>query len=158
MIEPLAPWTLFRLLACLAVVIVPHFQRLPLWASVLVAVVIVWRGLVVLRHWRLPPVWLRGMLAFGAFLALFLSYGKINSSEAGAGLLVVMVSFKLTEMDKLRDCTIVLMLSYFILITHFLASQEIGTAVYVFGSTVLVTALLLEVSHPQGPLPPRTTV
>ena len=158
MTEPLAPWTLFRLLACLAVVVVPHFQRLPIWASVLVTVLLIWRGLVPIFHWRLPAAWLRALLATGAFIGLYLSYGKINSQEAGAGLLVVMAAFKLTEMDKVRDCTIVLMLSYFILITHFLVSQEIGTTVYVFGSTVLVTALLLEVSHPQGPLSPRTTV
>lgn len=156
--EPLAPWTLFRLLACLAVVVLPHFQRLPVWASVLVTVMIIWRGLVSLRHWPFPSAGLRALLAFSAFVGLFLSYGKINSQEAGAGLLVVMVAFKLTEMDKLRDCTIVLMLSYFILITHFLASQEIGTAVYVFGAAVLVTAILLEVSHPQGPLSPRVTL
>lgn len=155
---PLAHWTLFRLLACLAIVILPHFQRLPIWASVMVAVVLVWRGLVALRHWSLPPIWLRGMLAFLAFAGLLLSYGKINSSEAGTGLLVVMVTLKLTETRRLQDWVTVLMLSYFILITHFLASQEIGTAVYVFGAAVLVTALLLEVSHPQGPLPPRTTL
>ena len=158
MTEPISPWTLFRLLACLALVTVPHFQRLPVWASVLVTGVLIWRGLVALRHWRLPPTWLRGVAAFAAFLGLLLSYGKINSSEAGTGLLVVMVALKLTETERLRDCATVLMLGYFILITHFLASQEIGTVVYVFGSAVLVTALLLEVGHPQGPLPPRTTV
>lgn len=154
----LAPWTLFRLLACLAVVVVPHFQRLPVWASVLVTLVLIWRGLAALRHWPLPRAGVRAVLAFGAFIGLFLSYGKINSSEAGAGLLVVMVSLKLTETYKLRDCSTVLMLCYFILITHFLASQEIGTAVYVFASAVLITAALLEVSHPQGPLSPRITL
>jgi protein-glutamine gamma-glutamyltransferase len=151
-------WMLFRLLACLAIVIVPHFQHLPVWASVLVAAVIVWRGLAALRRWPLPPAWLRAVLAFLAFAGLFLSYGRINSSEAGAGLLVVMVALKLTEMSRQRDCAVVLMLAYFILVTHFLASQEIGTALYVFGSAWLVTALLLEASHPQGPLPPRATL
>lgn len=158
MTEPLSHWTLFRLLACLAVVVLPHFRTLPIWASALITVMIVWRGLVALRHWRLPPVWLRALLAASAFGALFLSYGKVNSQEAGSGLLVVMIAFKLTEMEKVRDCTLVLMLSYFVLVTHFLASQEIGMAVYVFGAAVLVTALLLEVSHPQGPLPPRTSL
>ncbi|HXG28639.1 MAG TPA: DUF3488 and transglutaminase-like domain-containing protein [Nevskiales bacterium] len=151
-------WTLLRLLACLAVVILPHFQRLPVWASVLVTAVLVWRGLAALRRWPLPPAWLRSILAFAAFAGLFLSYGRINSSEAGAGLLVVMVALKLTEMNRLRDCAIVLMLAYFILVTHFLASQEIGTTAYVFASAWLVTALLLEASHPQGPLPPRATL
>ncbi len=158
MTEPLANWTLFRLLACLAIVIVPHFQSLPVWASVLVSVMLVWRGLVAIFHWRMPSVWVRGTLAIAAFIALFLSYGRMNSQEAGAGLLVVMVAFKLTEMVKVRDCSLVLMLSYFILITHFLASQEIVTAVYVFGSVILVTALLLEISHPQGPLSARITL
>ncbi len=154
----LSHWGLFRLLACLAIVIVPHFQRLPVWACVLVTAVLIWRGLAALRHWPLPPAWLRAILAFAAFLGLFLSYGRINSSEAGAGLLVVMVALKLTEMSRLRDCAVVLMLAYFILVTHFLASQEIGTAVYVFGCALLVTVLLLEVSHPQGPLPARTSL
>jgi protein-glutamine gamma-glutamyltransferase len=154
----LSHWLLFRLLACLAIVIVPHFQRLPVWACVLVTTVLIWRGLAALRHWPLPPAWLRAVLAFAAFLGLFLSYGRINSSEAGAGLLVVMVALKLTEMGRLRDCAVVLMLAYFILVTHFLASQEIGTVVYVFGSALLVTVLLVEVSHPQGPLPTRVSL
>jgi protein-glutamine gamma-glutamyltransferase len=158
MTEPLANWTLFRLLACLAIVVVPHFRTLPVWASVLVTIMLAWRGLAAVFHWRMPSAWLRGALAIAAFVALYLSYGKMNSQEAGAGLLVVMVAFKLTEMSRVRDCSLVLMLSYFILVTHFLVSQEIGTAVYVFGSVVLVTALLLEISHPQGPLAAKITI
>lgn len=155
MIDYLTQTTLLRLLAVLLLVLAPHFAHLPVWESLLLAAIIGWRALISLRQWRLPPRWLRSVIAFACFGAVYASFHSISGMSAGTALLSVMAALKLLEMRARRDVMVVVLLMYFILVTHFLFSQELWTIAYLLGSAVVITALLMDCNHPGDALPLR---
>ncbi len=158
MIDFLPRAVLLRLLAVLAIVLAPHLQRLPLWEILAVLAIGLWRLLATLRQWRPMPRMIRFALTFGAFIAVYAQYGNVAGQTAGVALLTVMASLKLTELNTRRDVMVMVQLMYFILITHFLFSQEIWTVVYLLVCAVLITSLLVEANHPDAALPLRASL
>lgn len=158
MIDYLTQTTLLRLLVTLALVLAPHLPRLPLWESLLIVTVMVWRGLMALRQWRLPPAWLRWLVTLAAFAGVYAEFRSISGLTAGTALLSVMAALKLIEMRARRDVMVTVILMYFILVTHFLFAQEIWTVAYLLCSTVAITALLMDCNHPVEALPLRPTL
>ncbi|MGB0221076.1 MAG: transglutaminase TgpA family protein [Sinimarinibacterium flocculans] len=150
--------SLWRLLAVLALVISPHVLRLPVWETALIAAVIGWRALAAYKQWRLPPVWLKLGLTALAFIGVLWSYqGRISGQNAGTALLCVMAALKLLEFRDRRDVMVVVFLMYFMLMTHFLFSQELWTVAYLIVCVVATTAVLVECQH-RGALAPRFTL
>jgi transglutaminase-like putative cysteine protease len=149
---------LLRLLVVLALVLAPHLPRLPLWEALLVPAICVWRFLVALRQWRSPNRWVRRAITLGAFAAIYASFGNFAGQLAGVGLLTVMAALKLTELNSRRDVMVMVLLMYFILVTHFLFSQELWTAAYLLLCAVLITSLLIEANHDQRALPLRLSL
>lgn len=149
--------TLLRLIAVLGLALLPHATRLPPWESLAIAAILFWRGFSAYRQWRMPPGWLRAALTLAAFAGIYASYGRVSGQNAGTALLCVMVALKLLELRARRDVMVTVFLMYFLMITHFLFSQEIWTAAYLLLSTVAITALLIECQH-LGALPPRQTL
>lgn len=147
--------TLFRLLAVMSLVIAPHLTRLPLWASASVVAIVLCRVAIALRQWPFPPGLLKAALTIGAGVGIFLSYGRINGQQPGVALLVIMLSLKLLEMRARRDVMVVVFLMYFLLVTHFLFSQEIWTAAYLLVCMLAITTVLIDVHHPGRALPIR---
>lgn len=145
--------TLLRLLAVLALVMAPHAAFVPLWETAALAALLGWRTLAVLRQWALPGSLVRVMLTVGAVAGVFASYGNINGQQPGTALLALMAGLKLLEMRSRRDVMVTVFLMYFMLLTHFLVSQEIWTILYLTGSTVAITSLLIDVTHTGEPLP-----
>ena len=155
MTDYLTQTTLLRLLAVLALVIGPHLARLPLWESLLLGAVIGWRALISLRQWRLPAPWLRSLIALACFGAVYADFHSISGMSAGTALLSIMAVLKLLEMRTRRDVMVVVLLMYFILVTHFLFSQEIWTIAYLLACSVAITALLMDCNHAGEALPLR---
>lgn len=147
--------SLLRLLAVMALVLAPHLWRIPLWEAAAVVALLGWRLLAALRQWQLPGGWLRGLLTLMAFAGVIASFGRINGQNAGTALIVIMAALKLLEMRSRRDVMVTVFLMYFILVTHFLFSQEIWTVAYLLASTVAITALLIDVNHSAEPLPAK---
>jgi transglutaminase-like putative cysteine protease len=158
MIDYLPHRTLLRLLVVLMLVIAPHLPRLPLWESAAIALIVLWRAVASSRQWALPPQALKLALAIAAFVGVYASFGRITGQNAGVALLVLMVALKLTEMRSRRDVMVVMFLMYFLLVTHFLNSQEIWTIAYLFVSVIAITAVLVDAHHPGEPLPLRQSV
>lgn len=154
----LAQSSLLRLLAVLALVVAPHLWRMPPWIGAAVVAIGVWRGLAAWRQWPLPPQWLKVAAAVLAFIAVQVTYGRVNGQHAGSALLVVMLALKLTEMRSRRDVLVVVALCYFTMLTHFLFSQEMWTVLYLAACSVTVTAVLIEANHPGAALAPRVTL
>ena len=154
----LAQASLLRLLGVIALVTAPQFLRMPAYLGALVGVIGIWRAVAALRQWRLPPTWLKVTLVLLAFALVQVSYGRVNGQHAGAALLVVMLALKLTEMRSRRDVLVVVSLCYFVMLTHFLFSQEMWTIGYLLLCAVAVTAMLIEANHAGRPLPPRVTL
>lgn len=154
----LAQASLLRLIAVMALVAGPHLARMPLWFDGLIVAVGAWRVVAALKQWPLPPTWVKVMLALLAFAMVNVSYGRVNGQHAGAALLVTMLALKLTEMRSRRDVLVVVSLCYFVMLTHFLFSQELWTIAYLLVCAVAVTAMLIEANHAGAPLPPRVTL
>ncbi|MGH8447032.1 MAG: transglutaminase TgpA family protein [Solimonas sp.] len=149
--------TLLRLLAVLALVFAPHAARLPVWESACIAAMLLWRTWAARRQWRMPPRLLRAALVFAAVGAVYASYGRVTGQTAGTALLCLMAALKLVELRGRRDVMVMIFLMYFMLVTHFLYSQEIWTAAYLLVTCLAITASLIECQH-LGQLPPRQTL
>lgn len=136
------------LLASLAVVVLPHLPRLPVLLGAFCVGALLWRLLRELRGWRLPgkgTTLVLTLLAVGTVIGI---HGTVVGHEAGAAMLVVMLSLKLIEVKSLRDGMIVVMLGYFVVVSGFLFEQTIFAGVYLFGVTALLTATLVALNHP----------
>jgi transglutaminase-like putative cysteine protease len=129
--------TLLLLTAC-TLVLMPHALHLPAWESALCAVLLLWRGWITLRGNRLPPRWLLLPIAMLVMLAVLREYGTWLGREAGVAMLTLLLALKLLEMRARRDLFVVLLLSFFVLLTRFFWSQSIGAALFTFVTLVAI--------------------
>lgn len=135
------------LLASIAMVLAPHLLRLPPWASLLCVALVLWRLYIAWHSLHLPPRWLLLMLSFTVVGGTFLNYGTIFARDSGVTLLAILTAMKLMEMYSQRDAMIVVFLGYFIVITNFLYSQTILTALYMLLAVLVITATLVGFNH-----------
>jgi protein-glutamine gamma-glutamyltransferase len=154
----LAQASLLRLIAVLVLVLAPHLFRMPVWIGATIVAVGLWRAAAALRQWPLPPQWVKLAIVLAAFVGIQAQFGRLNGQNAGTALLIVMLVLKLMEMRSRRDVLVVVSLCYFVMLTHFLFSQELWTVVYLFGCAVAVTAMLVEANHTGGAMAPRLTL
>jgi len=138
--------TLWWLMATLALVILPHLFRLAWWIPPVFFAQLWVRYLMTRFGWRLPSTGLQLILALFMSLSVYLSYGTLFGRDAGIALIVVMCGLKLLEMNSLRDALLLCFLSYFLIITNFLYSQSIPTALYMGIVMLVATATLISLS------------
>ncbi len=153
--DHLPPQHVQHILAMLALLAAPHLLRMPLWLGALVLSLGAWRSLAAQRTWAMPRPWLRNLLTVLCFGAIYAHFRTFNGHHAGVALLLGMLAMKLTEMNQRRDYLVVIYLSYFLLVTHFLFSQEMLMLPLLLLGALAVTMVLIEVNHPQGGLPLR---
>lgn len=146
---------LLWLLISLALATAPHLGRLPLWIGPICLAMGLWRLGIMRAHGKLPRKWLLLLIAAAATAGIFVHYHTLLGRDAGVALLVVMIALKLMEMKTLRDTMVVIFLSYFLVITHFLYSQSIPTAFYLLGVVLLTTATMIGHNHPLEHFPSR---
>lgn len=118
--------------ALMLMVTLPHFQYIPSVSILGVIALSLWRLLISLK--KLPaPNRLFSALITLFFAALVYQYeGGFTGITAGSHLLVMMTFCKLLESKSHRDEMLLIILSFFIVSTNFLYSQEIITAIYMF--------------------------
>jgi protein-glutamine gamma-glutamyltransferase len=135
--------TLF-LLAVIGWTVLPHLARLPWWCVALSALVLAWRAHLALASMRLPgrmPI--AALLVVAAVLTMW-SEQSLFGKEAGVTMLVVLMSLKTLELRARRDALVVFFLGFFLVLTHFLYSQSLFTALAMLASVWgLLTALVL---------------
>jgi len=132
----------------MAIVTLPHVERLPIWISAMAGLVIAWRLYIAWGRARLPRKWLLLVIVAGASAGVYLSYGTLFGRDSGVALLVVMLTLKLLEMKSLRDAMIVIFLSYFVVLTELLYSQTIPTALLMLIGVWIVTATMIGLQSP----------
>ena len=146
------------LLATLALVIAPHVTRLPIWLSGLAALLIIWRYFIGRGVTPAPNKWLVLSLAAAATLGLLLRYHTLFGRDAGVALFTLMVTLKLLELKSPRDVWLLVFLGYFLVLTHFLYTQNLFIAAYLFLVAWLFTTLLIAFSQPRARLPWSTQI
>jgi transglutaminase-like putative cysteine protease len=144
-----------HLLLSLTLVTAPHAERLPWWIIGLVAALFAWRAYLGYARLELPNRWLLFLVAMAACIGVFLSYRSIFGRDAGVALLVIMLGLKLLETRTLRDAMLLIFLGYFLVITNFLHSQTIPTALFMVACTVVITATMIALNYAQTEPPFR---
>ena len=135
--------TLFNLLV-IGWTIAPHLLHLPVWCGVMALALLVWRARLAWTAGALPSRWVvTGLLLLAAALTLW-GERTLLGKEAGITMLVVLMSLKTLELRARRDALVVLFLGFFLVLTHFLYSQSLGTGLWLLVAVWgLLTALVL---------------
>jgi transglutaminase-like putative cysteine protease len=135
------------LLAALALVILPHVARMPLWITLTVCCLGIYRLLHDHLHWRLPPRWLVILFALFTVFGITASFGAPTGRRAAIAFLVALLGLKLLETRTQRDVMVLSCLGYFLVITHFLYSQSLGMVAYLMGIVWLLTVTMMHFQH-----------
>ena len=131
------------LLLALMLVIAPHGERVPWWIILLAVALLAWRLYLTYYGLQLPRKWLLILIAAGAMGGIYTSYGRLFGRDPGVTLLLIMLALKLLEMATLRDAMVMIFLCYFLVITNFLYSQSIPTALYMLCVVWVTTATMI---------------
>lgn len=132
------------LLGVLALSIFPHANHMPWWCIAGVSMALIGRAYLAVQDAALPPRWVL-LLALVVSVALtFFTFRSIFGREAGVTLVSVLAGLKTLELRARRDAFVVTSLGFFLILTQFLYSQSILTAI-LMGSVFwgLLTSLVL---------------
>lgn len=146
------PW----LLAVAAATVGPHVEHLPLWLSLLAGVLLVWRGGLWHRRAPLPARWLLILFVIGGVAGIGWQFHSLFGRDSGVALLALFMTLKLMELHARRDALAVVMLGYFLLLTHYFYSQSIPTGLWLLTTSTLLTATLIRLHG--GAQPVKTIV
>ena len=135
--------TLFHLLV-IGWTVLPHLLHLPAWCAAMAGGVLAWRARLALTGGPLPSRWLvSALLVLAAGLTLWRERALLGK-EAGVTMLVVLLALKTLELRARRDALVVFFLGFFLVLTHFLYSQSLGTGLWMLAALWgLLTALVL---------------
>jgi transglutaminase-like putative cysteine protease len=139
------------LTAALAMVAAPHAERLPWWVIMLAVMLVLWRIYLGRARLALPRSWLTLMIVAGATAGIYLTYRTIFGRDAGIALLIVMLALKLLETRSQRDGMLLTFLGYFLVITNFLYSQTVPTALYMVACVWIITSAMIGLNHMPPP-------
>jgi transglutaminase-like putative cysteine protease len=119
--------TLFMLVV-IAWTIAPQLLRLAPWVGLLCLSVLLWRGALAWRQAPLPSRWwLMAVLAAAGGLTWWTERTLVGK-DAGVTLLIVLMALKTMELRARRDAMVVFFLGFFLVLTQFLYSQSVWTA------------------------------
>lgn len=153
---PIKHQTLPWLFAAAVATIAPHAGHQPLWLSLLIGLLLFWRAWLWLRRSPLPPRWLLTGLTLAGMTGIYIQFQSLFGRDAGVGLLTVFMALKLLEVRAQRDAYAVLLLGYFLLLTHYFYSQSIPTAAWMLLSLLLLTSTLIRVHGDDNDAPRQT--
>lgn len=149
---------IYGLLASIVMVSAPHAEHLPLWVVALSATLLVWRTYLNFSGQPLPPRWLLLLVSIAGVAGIFLSFRTLFGREAGVTLLILLAALKLLELRAVRDATVLIYLSCFIIITNFFYSQSIPTGLMMLVSLLVITATWVHLHSGSLGLKPRLNI
>lgn len=140
----------FFLLGVITAVMAPHALHLPPWATALTGLMLLWRAQLAWRQRPLPSRWwLVGVIVAYTVLT-WLTFRTLIGREAGITLLTVLMALKTLELRARRDAFVVFFLGFFLVLTQFLYSQSLLTAVWSLLSLWGLLAAVVLAQMPTG--------
>ena len=133
------PW----LFASALVTIAPHVLHQAYWLSALAGLLMFWAIRLWWKDERLPGRWVLFLLVIVGCSGILLEFRTLFGRDAGVAMLVVFMAMKLLELKSQRDAVVVVVLGYFLLLTHYFYSQSIPTGLWLLFALWLVTATLI---------------
>lgn len=140
---PLAPGALPWLLTAALATAAPHAWHLPAWLGLLGAALLLWRVWLWRHQLSLPPRWLLALLTLAGVAAIGWQYRTLFGRDAGVALLFLFMAAKPLEMRTRRDALVLVMLGYFLLLTHFFYTQSIPVGLWLLATATLLSAVLI---------------
>ncbi|HEY5898393.1 MAG TPA: DUF3488 and transglutaminase-like domain-containing protein [Burkholderiales bacterium] len=131
------------------IVIAPHATRAPWWITLLTLCLYGWRFYYTLNRAPLPPRLLVIGVALVGMLGVWIEYRTLFGRQPGVILLMLFSGLKLLESRNHRDGAVASFLGYFLIVTNFLFTQSIPTALAMCVGVFTITATLVGFSAPQ---------
>ena len=150
--RPVGARELAWLVGSLMLVIAPHATRAPWWLTLLTLCLYGWRVYFVLNRAPLPSRWLVLGVAAVAMLGVWIEHRTLFGRQSGILLLMLFSGLKLLETRTHRDAAVCAFLGYFLVVTNFLYTQAIPTALVMAVGLFFLTATLVGFSAPQRPV------
>lgn len=150
--RPVGARELAWLVGSLILVIAPHATRAPWWLTLLTLCLYGWRIYFAVNRAPLPSRWLVLGVAAVAMLGVWIEHRTLFGRQSGVLLLMVFSGLKLLETRTHRDAAVCAFLGYFLVVTNFLYTQAIPTALVMALGVFLLTATLVGFSAPQRPM------
>lgn len=141
------PW----LLVCALATAGPHAGHLPWWLSLYFLLLSGWRARLWYLRSRLPPRRLLAIALLGGIAGIGWQFHTVFGRDAGVALLVLLMALKPMEMNDRRDALVIVMLGFFLLLTHYFYSQDIPTGLWLLATTTLLTATLIRLHGGEQP-------
>ena len=126
-----------------------HADRLPFHYVLVAIATCVWRALAETRHdIRLPPAWLRGLLALALLGSVLVQFRTVNGLGPGTALLVSMGAVKLLETRGRRDRYIMVAVALFLMLSACLDRQSMVRAPFYLLLTWMCCVTFIYVANP----------
>ncbi len=130
------------LMISFAVLLLPQWDRLPVWLMVACVLLAAWRWIAQLGHWRLPGRWLRGGLMALLVVVYVATVEGRFTVETASSFFVLAVGLKWLETRSSRDFYVLFFILVYLASVNFLFHQEIHwTLVNLFGVLLLFVGL-----------------
>ncbi len=143
------PW----LFGVAALTTAPHVLHQPLWLSILTGLILLWSLWLWRGDRRLPGRWLLFLLLLGGSAGILGEFHTLLGRDAGVAMLVMLMAMKLLELKSRRDALVIVILGFFLLLTHYFYSQSLATGAWLLVTLWLVVAALIRVhAGPASPL------
>ncbi|MDQ1362789.1 MAG: protein-glutamine gamma-glutamyltransferase [Pseudomonadota bacterium] len=133
----------FWVILPLALVIIPHLQRLPLWMPALIVLLFAVRLGAVIQPALMPRKFWLFVVAVFVSIGTVMHYGTLFGKAAGTAILICLLGIKLLESCSTRDYMLLIALSFFIIVTNFLFTQNIPTALFMLCTVVVLVMSLI---------------
>jgi len=121
----------------------PHFFHLSVAISLFFVCILLFRLFTRLLSRGEHPRWMNFIFLLTGLIIVVTQYIGVIGKDFGVSLLVAMLSLKILEMKTYRDAYVLLFLTGFMLVTHFLYTQEMFIAFYVFTLAFLMLYIFL---------------
>ncbi len=139
------------LIGSLLLVIAPHSVRAPWWLTLLTLCLFAWRFSYAVNRTPLPSRWLVIGVAAVGMLGVWIEYRTLFGRQPGILLLALFAGLKLLETRSHRDAAVAAFLGYFLIITNFLYTQSMPTALLMCAALFAITTTLIGFNAPQRP-------
>jgi len=135
----------------------PHSLRIPFWIMPLFLALCVWKlYLSSQKQLKEKKFSATNILVFILLVVgitgIYHHFGTLLGRKAGVSLLILLAGFKIFEINHERDFYVGCFLGYFLVVTNFLFTQTIGTAVYMACTVLVMTLSLVMFNDTQGNL------
>ncbi len=132
-----------------AVVLFPLWFYIPFWISaVTIALLLAKYGMY--RQGVKASRWVLLVVVLLCVGGVFWQFKTLNGRDAGIGLITLMYAFKLLEARSYRDASLILFISFFIVVTAFFYSEAIWMGGYLLISVLCILLGLVALNSPKG--------